>query len=260
MGTKNDIERTLRADESSHVIVYVHGFKQRCDVVNRHAGLLVDEGPVTIHQAPATVIAFLWPSHTKHYANAKTDASKAGKRLADLLSCLQRADYTTVSVVTHSLGARVALNALCGEHEQGADAFVRNLIFIGAAVGADALSPRGEFPRGRIQASRVVVFYSANDDVLASGTFLPSVFAVGEAFSGALLGLKALGAVGPAERYSADESYDVSEEVKGHNPSEWLSCARVKDLIQGSCCAKAMRPSLQRKNRVSAAIGALHHG
>jgi len=243
-----DVNQILRLPKTCHVVVYVHGFRQKWKTVGPHGRLLLEPWPKLDH-VPSAVIAFLWPSHTRNYPAARAKATEAGRRLRGFLLALRHAGFHSVSIVAHSLGARVALTALSYDNQEST-ALVCNLVLIGAAVTSDALSLRGEFPRRNVKASHLVVFFSRNDDILSSGsnTALPSVFALGEFFSqrcacdsqcvglGTLCGasaisVEALGAHGPVDAGAVDECHDVSCEVKGHKPLSWLMCAPVKELI-----------------------------
>ncbi|HYE75098.1 MAG TPA: alpha/beta hydrolase, partial [Blastocatellia bacterium] len=68
----------------------------------------------------------------------------------------------TVDVETHSLGARVALQAMAG----GTDGFVDNLMLTAPAVDDEVLEPRQEFHKALEACRRCLVYHSDKDRTL----------------------------------------------------------------------------------------------
>lgn len=68
----------------------------------------------------------------------------------------------TVDVQTHSLGARVALQAMAFEHE----IFVDNLLLTAPAVDNESLEPDKEFNDALRSCRRCLVYHSEKDPVL----------------------------------------------------------------------------------------------
>jgi hypothetical protein len=138
---------------------------------------ITDTGPLFIHGYNSTEIEaksqylefakhldldatlYIWPggSHPAEFVLAVDRADTAGYRLRDVLTMSR----THEIVVTHSLGARVALTAL----KHGGMA-VKTLILLGAAVDYDAISPTGEFRTALEECEQIHVISSVNDPVL----------------------------------------------------------------------------------------------
>ena len=218
------------------------------------------------------VLAFVWPCRGSKakYAQARADAMRAAPRLHAAL-CALRAASCDVTVVAHSLGARVALQAVLLEHAPArcmagtaalpAPPLVQALVLIGAAVDAASLGPGREFDRSLLSVNRLVVLYSRHDDILRSS------FPLGEALSGAGVGKQALGLVGAiglagifsaavdvrvdarvdarigdggsdarlSEASSGIANVDVSASVGAHGPNVWLLSPPVMAAIAPAC-------------------------
>lgn len=70
---------------------------------------------------------------------------------------------TTVDIISHSLGARVALKAL----KEPTVTLVRNYYCMAGAVDNECLEPHEEFFDARTSMQKLYVMHSAKDDVLA---------------------------------------------------------------------------------------------
>lgn len=119
---KSEESRTFRNDEEitelqettlknlgDRVVIWVHGF--RTDAMEADcAGRAMDKA-LSDQGLKADVIVFAWPSQfdLTEFSIAESMADAAGSHLAELLNGLKD---RKVSVVTHSLGARVALEAI----------------------------------------------------------------------------------------------------------------------------------------------------
>lgn len=155
------------------------------------------------------VIGFLWPGFDAlGFVPAILSANHAGMVLRDLLMPLHPA---SIAIETHSLGARVALRALCGIHAQ-------EVILTSPAVPDDCLSAGKEFEYA--SADVIHVCYSKNDPVLGRWY---------RAFEKALAllllshGDTALGLNGPTGKYpSWIDAEDFTDEIRTHGG--WNAC------------------------------------
>lgn len=226
------------------VVVWVHGFRQRYfRVVNVAAHLLhrVEQGTSAPPPSPTIVLAFLWPCHARKaaYGLARADAVRAAPRLRALLHALNGASCD-VRVIGHSMGCRVALQALLQDPGPEASALCSQLHLLGAAVDAEALSAGGEFERSRIGAKAVSVYSSLHDEVLRAH------FRLGEAISGRGASAGALGMAAPPAGIAGVDTVDVSESVGGHNPNLWLLSSQVTDRVfQGYSPAAPAQDALE---------------
>lgn len=148
---------------------------------------------------------FLWPGlgddklESLEFYRAQDHARKAGAVLADFLSRhVSSQIYAKLTVITHSLGALVALEALrLGAH-------VETLALTGPAVAHDCLSTA--YADALANVDRVLVYYSRRDPVLGTA-FKFDQFT------------DALGSVGPAPGFDPlkVKSFDRSATVATHN-------------------------------------------
>ena len=250
------------------VIFWVHGFRQRYfRVVNvaDHLRSATDDAS----GSPPLVVSFVWPCHSKKaaFSLARRSSQQAAPLLAAALRALRTAGCH-VTLVGHSLGCRVALGALLCERpesrerpsrEQTPPRLCDDLLLLGAAVSCNALSLSGEFPLARLSTGHVTVLHSSRDEVLASH------FALGEFASGARLGAKALGLVGPVgidftspENQETISSIDVSDSVPAHNPNQWLLSRAVIEQIAHPPAQRKMMHATQPHKRQRLPVPGMH--
>lgn len=123
------------------------------------------------------IINISWPGDTgsTDFMQAELNAMTAGRRLAPILQQLQD-EGIAVNVITHSLGARVALTALNILGTTGRHNLVDHLFLWQPAVADNALSNDpdrdvhpfglGVFPAAHKAARQIVVLHSKGDGVL----------------------------------------------------------------------------------------------
>ena len=149
-----------------HVLVLVHGFRNPLPNVARsyadvEAGLarngLVGGG------AYGAVIGFAWPGFQTPagFFPAVPSANRSASHLRGLLRILG-ANATTVDVETHSLGARVGLQAIAFAGE----VWVDNLLLTAPAVDDESIEPKQEFNGSLASCRRCLVYHSSGDPVL----------------------------------------------------------------------------------------------
>ncbi len=107
-------------------------------------------------------IAYSWPGgcHPLDFVPAVGRAGLAGYRLRDVLS-MRQLRVSSENLVTHSLGARVALTAL----NRGTFR-VQKLILMGAAVDWNVFDRGGEFESVPACCESIHVLYSSRDEIL----------------------------------------------------------------------------------------------
>jgi esterase/lipase superfamily enzyme len=149
-----------------HVLVLVHGYRNPIrNVLESYEKLerelarraLIGEGHYDL------VIGFLWPGFQTRvgFFPAVPWANRSAAYLRALVEQLNESAHT-VDVQTHSLGARVALQALAFERE----IFVDNLMLTAPAVDNESLEPDREFNRALRSCRRCIVYHSRRDTVL----------------------------------------------------------------------------------------------
>ncbi|HKP11450.1 MAG TPA: alpha/beta hydrolase [Blastocatellia bacterium] len=152
--------------EGKHVLVLVHGFRNPLqNVATSYQGLLkglIDNGMMG-DAGYSLVLGFTWPGFETPlgFFPAIPFANRSAGFLRSLLELATRT-ARTVDVQTHSLGARVALQALSG----GTTAFADNLMMTSPAVDDEVLEPKREFNGTLAECRRCIVYHSEKDPVL----------------------------------------------------------------------------------------------
>jgi esterase/lipase superfamily enzyme len=182
-------------------VITVHGFN------NQFSGAMAAYQAVEQRLSQASIpydafIGFFWPGSWCYagFFDAERHAVKSGTQLAVLLKALGDAG-ATVDIETHSLGAKVALEAVC--RHPGAAA--RNLILTAPAVNNDCLLPGHTYGTALSDLPvNIGVMFSNNDPVLKF------------AYTPAQLHL-ALGLVGPEPPMEPRlAKFDLSAVIQNH--------------------------------------------
>ncbi len=189
--------------KGKHVLIATHGFNvpgaAGTDNLTRWEALLT-------LPANAVYIGYLWPGdsvwlHALIYPEAAKVAMDAGDRLAAWLNTNLSA-AASVSFVSHSLGARVVLEAIKGVK----GLTVRRLLLMAGAVDDTVLG--GEFASAAKQVAKISNLSSHKDDVLKwafpLGNPISGIFAEGHPFWHA-----AIGREGPKNNPPAPAQLDV---------------------------------------------------
>lgn len=154
------------AVHARHVLVLVHGYRNPIKHV-ADAYRLVEQrlrgarivGPDGYDE----VLGFVWPGFETvlGFVFALPWANRSAGFFRTLLAAIGR-EALTVDVQTHSLGARVALQAMAFPHE----VWVDTLLLTAAAVDNEALEPGREFHASLDACRRCLVYHSGKDRVL----------------------------------------------------------------------------------------------
>ena len=164
-------------------------------------------------------IVYSWPGgcHPLDFPAAVVRATVAGFRLRDVFS-MRRLRNAQENIVTHSLGARVALTAL----KHGAFR-IHKLILMGAAVDWNVFHEGGEFENVPACCDSIHVLYSNRDEVLKLA------FPFGD-FGG---DCRALGLDGPCELLALPGNvvlHDLSSCINAH--SAYVSQPESSELVR----------------------------
>ena len=161
--------------QGKHVLVLIHGFRNPLTNVassyQRVLKGLIDSGlmndpAIGVGPGYDLVLGFTWPGFETPlgFFPAVPFANRSGGFFRSLLELASK-NAKTVDVQTHSLGARVALQALAG----GTDGFVDNLLLTAPAVDDESLEPRQEFNGALLGCRRCLVYHSDKDNTLKIG-------------------------------------------------------------------------------------------
>lgn len=163
-----DLDETGLAQQiqSQHLLILVHGFSNTLDDVGssyqRLLKGLTDSGLMG-RTGYGLVLGFTWPGFETAlgFFPAVPFANRSAGFFRNLLELASR-NARTVDIQTHSLGARVVLQALGG----GTNGFVDNLMMTAAAVDDEVLEPRQEFNLALRECRRCLVYHTERDNVL----------------------------------------------------------------------------------------------
>ena len=164
-----DEANLARQMRGKHVLILVHGFRNPLkNVAASYQQLL--KGLIDAKLMEGTgyslVLGFTWPGFETPlgYFPAIPFANRSAGYFRSLLELASR-NARTVDVQTHSLGARVALQALAA----GTDGFVDNLMLTAPAVDDESIEPKQEFNGALQECRRCFVYHSEKDNTLKVG-------------------------------------------------------------------------------------------
>ena len=155
--------------QGKHVLILIHGFKNSLQEVGaayqRLLKGLIDSGLMS-STGYELILGFTWPGFgtSLGFFPAVPFANRSAGFFRGLLELASR-NARTVDVQTHSLGARVALQALAG----GTEGFIDNLMLTAPAVDDEVLEPGQEFNRALQACRRCLVYHTERDNVLKFG-------------------------------------------------------------------------------------------
>jgi len=161
-----DDEALAERMQGHHVLFLIHGFRNPLRSVasayQRIARGLADINAVG-DAGYGLIVGFAWPGFATPlgFFPAVPFANRSAGFFRSLLELASRS-ARTVDVQTHSLGARVALQALGGQ----TDGFVDNLMVTAPAVDDEVLEPLREFHAALTLCRRCLVYHSEKDRTL----------------------------------------------------------------------------------------------
>ncbi len=152
--------------QGKHILILIHGFRNSLpDVLDSYQRLLkgLKENLLLSNTGYGLVLGFSWPGFETSlgFFPAVPFANRSAGFFRSLLELASR-NARTVDVQTHSLGARVALQALAG----GTEGFIDNLMLTAPAVDDEVLEPRQELNRALLGCRRCLVYHSERDKTL----------------------------------------------------------------------------------------------
>ena len=158
-----------RQMKGKHVLILVHGFRSTLSSVGT-AYQRILKGLIDANLRGSggydLVLGFTWPGFETAlgFFPAQPFANRSAGYLRSLLELAGR-NARAIDLQTHSLGARVALQALGG----GTTAKIENLLLTAAAVDDEAIEPKREFNGALGYCRRCIVYHSERDNVLKVG-------------------------------------------------------------------------------------------
>ncbi len=160
--------------QGKHVLILVHGFRNPLKNVGASYQELLKgliDAKLMGDTGYSLVLGFTWPGFETPlgFFPAIPFANRSAGHFRSLLEMASR-NARTVDVQTHSLGARVALQALAA----GTDGFVDNLMLTAPAVDDESTEPKREFNNALQECRRCIVYHSEKDNTLKIGYRLGS--------------------------------------------------------------------------------------
>ncbi len=162
--SQNELVERVRG---KRILILIHGYNNEMPAVLDAYGKVVEMMGLSHLLAPDPggydmVLGYAWPGgwSSLSFPLAVIRADKSAKRFRETVQALQLA-AATVDVQTHSLGARVALEALDGDKIT-----LRNLYLLAAAIDDETVEKGEDYYNGAQRCSHVYVLHSENDPVL----------------------------------------------------------------------------------------------
>lgn len=156
-----------KAVQGKKVLLLVHGYNNEFEDIIRAYDLIEESAAKHMKNQYDLVVGYTWPGGDNRfeYFSAKTRAGAIAPRFCDNLRALHSAANrpAALDVMTHSMGARVAYEAL--KHLSPKNV-VRNLIHMAAAVDNESIEKNEEYFVANNRVQNSFVFHSRHDQVL----------------------------------------------------------------------------------------------
>jgi pimeloyl-ACP methyl ester carboxylesterase len=166
----NSIVRSIELDDlameliGKKICLLVHGYNNEHEEVRDAYEIIEENIRLTLPGQYDEVIGYSWPGGDRKFEwrDAKARANAVGRRFRILLERLSQ--NTEIDLVSHSLGARVALKAL----KEASTALIRHYYCMAAAVDNESLEIDQEFNASLNAVGNLFVMHSARDGVLSA--------------------------------------------------------------------------------------------
>jgi esterase/lipase superfamily enzyme len=145
------------------VLLLTHGYNNEFEAVVRAYDIIDKKRRTQLKDQYDAVVGYTWPggNNPLDWYVPKQRAGLVGSRFAANLKLFKNAG-TTIDLMTHSLGARVALVALGITPKNS----VRNHFLVASAVDNESIEKGEAYYRGTKQVTTSAVFHSKRDPVL----------------------------------------------------------------------------------------------
>jgi esterase/lipase superfamily enzyme len=160
------LSKTIKQTGRHKVLVFIHGFNNRFDeAVYRFAQIVHDSG------APGIPVLFSWPSRGQlsiaAYHEDRDSAAQSREALGQLLASLAaNPDVQEITILAHSMGSWLSLQALPTESQRGGrlNRKIKNVLFVAPDIATT------DFQRWlqdlRQPRPRIALFVSSDDQAL----------------------------------------------------------------------------------------------
>ena len=149
------------------VLLLVHGYNSKQENIYGAYRLIAQQIEQMVPGQYDAVIGYIWPGgdHFLEWWMAKRRANSVARRFAALLNSISN-KTAALDLMSHSLGARVALSAIDKSQLQQP---VRNYFCMAPAVDNECLEAGEEYANAVSKLAQMYVFHSKYDLVLATG-------------------------------------------------------------------------------------------
>jgi pimeloyl-ACP methyl ester carboxylesterase len=163
---KRDISLETLLDEitGKKICLLVHGYNNEHEEVRDAYEIIEKNLNGVLPGVYDAVIGYSWPGGDSAFEwwSAKRRSNAVGRRFRLLLE--QLSSRASIDIISHSLGARVALKAL----KEASLPLIRHYYCMAAAVDNESLETDQEFNLSLNAVERLFVLHSIRDEVLAS--------------------------------------------------------------------------------------------
>lgn len=148
------------------VLILVHGHNNELDEVFEAYSVIEMKVKELLESQYDIIIGYTWPSGDNglDWWASKDRADEVGERFKHFLENIHD-NIKALDIMSHSLGARVVLNAL---KQSEYIPLIRNYFCTAPAVDNEVLEKGEEFNKSIFRAESIYIFHSKNDGVLAS--------------------------------------------------------------------------------------------
>ncbi len=162
-----DISPLEDAVRGKKVLLLVHGYNNLLDDVIRAYDKVEEKVNRHMKSAYDQIIGYTWPGGDNRfdYFNAKTRAGAVAPRFCDNIRQLTTPANrpAALDIMTHSMGSRVALEALRHLNRRNV---VRNVFLMASAVDNESIERGYEYYTAARSVRNAIVFHSRHDHVL----------------------------------------------------------------------------------------------
>lgn len=157
------LEAMINLLRDKRVLLLIHGYNNN---ISKVAGAYktIENGIDKISHDYDEIVGFTWPGgdHALGYYSAKGRSSPAARRLLNIFKIFR---FKSLDVMTHSMGARVVLRALCDD-PLDSKVVIRNHFSAAAAVEDESIEMNHRFYESTQLTNYNWIFYSKYDGVL----------------------------------------------------------------------------------------------
>lgn len=162
----NDENAFCKAMGNKSVLLLIHGYNNEQDEVHDAYSVIEEKVQAHIGEHYDLVIGYSWPGGDKgmDWWASKRRANGVARRFRFLIENISQV-AASLDIMSHSLGARVALKSL---KQSSKESVIRNYFCMAPAIDNEALEKGEEFSDALSKIAALYIFHSKKDGVLAA--------------------------------------------------------------------------------------------